>query len=204
MEIFQTVTDWYMNNMNYLTIIILMAIESSFIPFPSEIVIPPAAWKAASGGLNIYLVVISASFGALIGAIVNYYLSLWLGRTIIYNFAESRMGKMCLLSKQKIEHAEAYFIKHGRSSTLIGRLIPGIRQLISIPAGLARMDLKQFVIYTLLGSTIWNIILAALSYFLYSQKELFELYMKELSWVLIFLGFCFVIFLVIKYRKKKE
>lgn len=204
MEIFQSIADWYMNNMNYWTIILLMAIESSFIPFPSEIVIPPAAWKAASGGLNIYLVVLSATFGALIGAIINYYLALWLGRTIVYSFADSRIGRMCLLSRDKVEKAEAYFVKHGKSSTFIGRLVPGIRQLISIPAGLARMNLKQFILFTLLGSTIWHIVLAALSYFLYSQKELFDRYMNELKWGLLVIGVGFVIFLIIRYLKKKE
>jgi len=204
MEIFQTIADWYMSNMNYVTIILLMAIESSFIPFPSEIVIPPAAWKAASGDLNIYLVVLAATFGALIGAFINYYLALWLGRVVVYKFADSKLGRMFLLSKQKVEHAENYFIRHGKSSTFIGRLVPGVRQLISIPAGLARMDIKQFTFYTLLGSTLWHIILAALSYFLYSQKELFELYMKELSWALLILGIGFIVFLIVRYIRKKD
>ena len=203
-ELFQSVADWYMSHMNYFTITLLMIIESSFIPFPSEIVIPPAAWKAASGELNIFLVVFFATFGAIIGALFNYYFALFLGRSIVYAFAESRFGRLCLLSKKKIEHAEAYFIRHGKSSTFIGRLIPGIRQLISVPAGLAKMDMKQFLIYTTAGSAIWHIILAVLSYFLYSQRELFELYMKELSYAFLFAGVCFVVFLVVRFIKKKE
>lgn len=180
-----------------------MAVESSFVPLPSEVVIPPAAWKAAAGELNIYLVVLFATFGAIIGAMFNYLMARWLGRVIVYRFAESKVGKLFLLNKQKVENAEAYFVRHGRSSTFIGRLIPGVRHLISIPAGLAKMDLKQFIIYTALGSTIWHIILAALSYFLYSQKELFAKYMKELSLILLIAGVLFIIYLIIRYIKKK-
>jgi membrane protein DedA with SNARE-associated domain len=204
MEFFQSLADWYMNNMNYVTIMLLMALESTFVPLPSEIVIPPAAWKAASGDLNIFLVVLFATLGALIGATINYFLAYWLGRPIVYAFAESKVGKMFMLSRHKIQHAEAYFDRHGKSSTFIGRLIPGIRHLISIPAGLARMDLKQFILFTVLGSTIWHVILAALSYFLYSQKELFTKYMHELSYIMLFAGICFVIFLVVRYIRKKE
>jgi membrane protein DedA with SNARE-associated domain len=203
-EFFQSVADWYLSNMNYWTIMLLMVIESSFIPFPSEIVIPPAAWKAASGELNIYLVVLSASFGALIGALINYFLAVWLGRTIVYAFVESKLGRVFLLSRLKVEKAETYFVRHGKSSTFIGRLVPGIRQLISIPAGLAKMDLKPFILFTLLGSTMWHVILAVLSYFLYSQKELFTKYMHELSYIMLFAGVCFVVFLVIRHIRKKD
>ncbi len=203
-EFFQSLADWYMNNMNYFTITLLMAIESSFVPLPSEIVIPPAVWKAASGELNVYLVVLFATFGAIIGAMFNYVMARWLGRVIVYGFAESRVGKLFLLNQSKVEHAEAYFIRHGRSSTFIGRLIPGIRHLISIPAGLAKMNVKQFVLYTAMGSAIWHTILAALSYYLYSQQDLLKKYMSELSYGLLFLGVIFVLYLIVKYRKKKE
>jgi membrane protein DedA with SNARE-associated domain len=204
MEFFQSLADWYMNNMNYVTIFLLMALESTFVPLPSEIVIPPAAWKAASGDLNIFLVVLFATAGALVGASFNYFMSLWLGRPIVYAFAESKVGHLFFLSKEKVMKAEAYFDNHGKSSTFIGRLVPGIRHLISIPAGLAKMDFKQFILFTAIGSTIWHSILAALSYFLYSQKDLFNKYMKEISWVLLFAGICFVVFLVVRYSRKKE
>ncbi len=204
MEFFQSLADWYMSNMNYVTIMLLMALESTFVPLPSEIVIPPAAWKAASGDLNIFLVVLFATIGAIIGACINYFLSLWLGRAIVYTFAESKVGKIFFLSKEKVQNAEAYFVKNGNTSTFIGRLVPGIRHLISIPAGLAKMDLKQFILFTALGSTIWHAILAALSYFLYSQKDLFEKYMKELSWILLAAGLIFVAYLVIKSIRKKK
>ncbi len=195
-EFYQSLVDWYMQHMNYWTITGLMAIESSFIPFPSEVVVPPAAWKAAQGDLNIYLVVLFSTFGALIGAVVNYVLARTLGRTLIYRFADTRMARFLLIAPDKVQKAESYFLKNGNTSTLIGRLIPGIRQLISIPAGLARMSLGKFLIYTTLGATLWNIILAALGYFLYARKDLFELYYAELSWVLVGLGVLFVAYLV--------
>jgi membrane protein DedA with SNARE-associated domain len=204
MEFFQSLADWYMNNMNYVTIMLLMALESTFVPLPSEIVIPPAAWKAASGDLNIFLVVLFATFGAIIGACINYFLAYYLGRPIVYAFAESKVGKLFLLSRHKVENAESYFDKHGKSSTFIGRLIPGIRHLISIPAGLAKMDLKQFILFTAIGSTLWHTILAALSYFLYSQKELFTKYMHELSYILLGAGVIFVVYLVVRYIRKRD
>ena len=203
-EYFQSLADWYMLHMNYLSITLLMIIESSFIPFPSEIVIPPAIWKAAGGDLSMSLVVVFATLGAVIGAIVNYVLALWLGRAIVYKLVETRLGKLFMLSRQKIENAEVYFNRHGRSSTFIGRLVPGIRQLISIPAGLAKMNFKQFILFTIIGSGLWNIILAILSYSLYTQQDLLKKYMSELSYILLAAGIFFVVYLVIKYRRKKE
>ncbi len=152
---------WCLDNLNYWTITLLMTIESSFIPFPSEVVVPPAAWLAATGGndLNIYLVVAFATLGACLGALINYYLALWLGRPIIYKFANSKIGHLCLLDEAKIKHAEEYFDKHGAVSTLVGRLIPAVRQLISIPAGLARMRIDKFILFTTLGAGAWNIVL---------------------------------------------
>ena len=193
-EFFQSLADWYMNHINYYTITLLMAIESSFVPLPSEIVIPPAIWKAASGGLNIYLVVVFATFGAIIGAMFNYVLARWLSRAIVHSLAESKVGKMFLLNQRKIEHAESYFIRNGRSSTFVGRLIPGIRHLISIPAGLAKMNVGQFVLYTALGSGLWHIILAILSYSLYSHQELLKRYMNQVSYVLL-AAVCFFSFI---------
>lgn len=158
---------WCLDHLNYWTITLLMAIESSFIPFPSEVVVPPAAYKAAvSGEMNVFLVVLFATIGANIGALINYYLAKWLGRPIIYKFANSRFGHMCLIDEAKVQNAEVYFEKHGALSTFIGRLIPAVRQLISIPAGLAKMKLSVFLIYTTLGAGIWNAILAAIGYYL--------------------------------------
>ena len=156
--------EWCLDNLNYWTITLLMAIESSFIPFPSEVVVPPAAYKAYHGELNIWLVILFSTLGAEVGALVNYYLAKYLGRPIIYRFAESRVGRMCLLSAKKMEQAEAFFNKHGVISTFIGRLVPAVRQLISIPAGLARMNMPKFLIFTALGAPTWNSILAMLGY----------------------------------------
>lgn len=179
-----------------------MAIEGSFIPFPSEVVIPPAAWKAAQGELNVFLVVLVGTLGALAGSLINYYLSYFLGRKLVYAFAETRIAHMLLITPETVGKAELYFVKHGRSSTFIGRLVPGVRQLISIPAGLARMPMKDFLIYTILGALIWNTILAALGYFLFSQKELLELYYHELSYAMLALGVIFIGYLIYKGVKK--
>jgi membrane protein DedA with SNARE-associated domain len=201
MDIIHTVVDWYMANLNYFSVMLLMTVESSFIPFPSEVVVPFAAFKAAEGELNIFLVVLFSSLGAMLGAFINYYLALWLGRPIVYKFAESTLGKMCLLSREKVEYAEKYFVKHGKASTFIGRLVPAVRQLISIPAGLSRMRIRDFTVYTLAGASIWNIILAVIGYFMYSMKDTIFPFLKE---IMIFIGVLFVVFLVYKGLKARK
>jgi len=159
--------EWCLENLNYWTITLLMAIESSFIPFPSEVVVPPAAYKAAATGeLNVWLVILFATLGALIGALINYFLALWLGKPIVYKFANSRVGHMCLLDEQKVVKAEQFFIRYGVAATLVGRLVPAVRQLISIPAGLAKMNIAKFALFTAIGAGVWNGVLAALGYFL--------------------------------------
>ncbi len=197
-DFFQAVADWYMGHINYGTVVLLMAIESSFIPFPSEIIIPPAAWKAAQGDMNVFLVVLAGSAGALIGALFNYYFALLLGRPLIYRLANTRLAHLLLITPENVAKAEAYFLKFGNSSTFIGRLVPAVRQLISIPAGLSRMQMPAFVLYTVLGSTLWNIILAALGYSLYSQKELLHKYYAEISWVLLVLGILFIAYITVR------
>ena len=203
-ELFTQVVDWYMANMNYFTITLLMAIESSFIPFPSEIIIPPAAYKAANGELNVYLVVFFGTFGALIGALFNYYLAKLLGQKLLLKFADTRFARMMLMDRAAVEKAETYFEKNGNISTLIGRLVPGIRQLISIPAGLVSMNLKNFILYTIIGSGIWNVILALLGYFFYSQKERLEMYYHEISYVMLGLGALYFAYLVYNGFKKNK
>jgi membrane protein DedA with SNARE-associated domain len=195
MEIFHNVLDWYMANLNYFTVFLLMTVESSFIPFPSEVVIPFAAYKAAEGNLNIFLVVLAGTVGALTGAVINYYLAKYLGRPLVYKFAGSTVGRILLLSKEKVEHAEEYFIRNGKSSTFIGRLVPAVRQLISIPAGLARMSMRDFIIYTAAGAGIWNIILAVIGYYIYDLRDKIFPYLDD---ILIALGVIFVGYLVIK------
>ena len=204
-EFFATIADWYMAHINYGTITLLRAIESSFIPFPSEIVIPPAAWKAAQGELNVWLVFLFSTLGALIGALFNYYIALFVGRKIIYKLADTRLANIMLINPTSIEKAEEYFRKHGKISTFIGRLVPAVRQLISIPAGLSKMKIRDFILFTMLGAMIWNAILTALGYFLYTQKELLELYYHELSIGFIILGVLVIGYLLYKafsYKKK--
>ena len=205
---------WCLDHLNYWTITLLMAIESSFIPFPSEVVIPPAAYKAAVGHeLNIYLVVLFATIGANIGALFNFYLAMWLGRPLVYKFANSRFGHMCLIDQAKVEHAEAYFDRNGALSTFIGRLIPAVRQLISIPAGLARMKLSTFLLYTTLGAGIWNAILAAIGYYLASvpgietEEQLIAKvteYSHELGYLFIAIAIFIVGYLVYKGYKSNH
>jgi membrane protein DedA with SNARE-associated domain len=204
----EKVTSWYMDNMNYGTVTLLMTIESSFIPLPSEIVVPPAAYKASQkdSDMNIILVVVFATIGAILGSLFNYYFALWLGRPVIHRFAESRLGRMCMLSAEKVQKAENYFIKHGNISTFIGRLLVGIRQLISLPAGLARMPLVPFLVFTTLGAGIWNIILAVMGYLAHGQASLIDQYSKEISYGILMLCGLFVIYLIyngfIKKNKK--
>lgn len=199
---------WCLEHLNYWVITLLMAIESSFIPFPSEVVVPPAAYKAATTGeLNVFLVVLCASVGACIGALVNYYLARYLGRPLVYKFAESRIGHMCLIDSAKVERAERYFDEHGAVGTFFGRLVPAVRQLISIPAGLARMSLGRFMLYTTLGATLWNSILAGMGWYIghYYSGQLEEKvaqYSGELKIAMLVLGAAVVLYLVYKGVKK--
>lgn len=201
---FSSIIDWYMANINYFTVTLLMTIESSFIPFPSEVIIPPAAWKAAQGELNVYLVFAAGILGSLLGAVFNYYLALYLGRKLVYSMADTKIAHLMLIDRAAVEKSESYFLKYGNSSTFIGRLVPAVRQLISLPAGLSKMDLKAFLLYTTLGSGIWNAILAALGYYLYTQKETLSRYFEEISWALLCLGILFLVYLIVKTRKGKR
>lgn len=157
-----------LSNLNYGTVFFLMLLESTVIPVPSELVVSPAAYHAAAGNLDIVLVILFATLGADAGATINYLAGYYLGRPIIYRFANSKWGKMCLLNQQKVEKSEKYFYDHGMVATITGRLLPGIRHLISIPAGLARMKFWQFLLYTTIGAGVWNCILAALGWYLHS------------------------------------
>ena len=158
-----------LGNLNYTTIFFLMLLESTVVPVPSELVVSPAAYHAASGNLNVVLVVLFATIGADVGASINYVAGYFLGRPIIYKFANSRWGHLCLLNQEKVEKSEKYFYDHGVVATLTGRLIPGIRHLISIPAGLSKMSFWKFLLYTTLGAGCWNCILAALGWYLHTM-----------------------------------
>ena len=203
---------WCLDHLNYWTITLLMTIESSFIPFPSEVVVPPAAYRAASTGeLNIWLIIFFSTLGAVFGALINYYLALWLGKPIVYKFANSRFGHMCLIDEAAVKKAEEYFEKRGAASTFIGRLIPAVRQLISIPAGLSRMKMGKFLLFTALGAGIWNAVLAALGWYLSmvpgieTKEQLIEkvtVYSHEIGYCFIALGAFIVGYLVYKGYKK--
>lgn len=202
---------WFVENASYWFVFIFMLIESSFIPFPSEVVVPPAAYLAATkGDMNIFGIVLVATAGAICGALVNYYLSLWIGRPLVYKFANSRYGHACLIDQAKVEKAEAYFDKHGAISTFIGRLIPAVRQLISIPAGLARMNVGVFVIFTGLGALVWNLVLALLGWWLAKWVPLAQLfdtvekYNSYLSWAGIIIGVVCVGFIAYRLLNPKK
>ena len=203
---------WFVENANYLLVFVFMMIESSFIPFPSEVVVPPAAYLAAQPGhdMNVAGVVLAATAGAVAGAMVNYVLALWIGRPLVYRFADSRVGHACLLDRAKVEHAEKYFDDHGAVSTFVGRLIPAVRQLISIPAGLARMNIGSFALYTALGAAVWNSVLAALGWWLGRTVPLSSLfgqverYNSYLSWAGMALLAACVGVIIYNALKKKE
>lgn len=206
---------WILENLDYWVITIFMAIESSFIPFPSEVVVPPAAWKAMdpTSEMNIVLVVIFATIGADLGGLINYFLAKWLGRPIIYKFADSRFGHMCLIDRESVEKAEEFFRKHGATSTFFGRLVPAVRQLISIPAGLAGMNLGKFLLYTTLGAGVWNSVLALLGWGIFRYTDLkttndvyllASKYSHEIGYILLALAVVIVAFLAYKGLKKKK
>ena len=200
---------WYDAHMNYWAVAGLMTVESSFIPVPSEVVIPPAVYVACNpeskGGMNVWLVVLFGTAGALLGALINYFLSLWLGRPIIYAFARSKIGRLLQLSEEKLQRSEAYFNAHGNVSTLIGRFIPVIRQLISIPAGLSRMNIAAFCFFTTLGALAWNLILALFGWLAYKAADptVIEKYSRQLSLAIIAIFVAAVLFVALRYWKKR-
>jgi len=206
LSIIQHIEVWYKDNTNYASITALMACESSILPLPSEIVIPPAVYIALEpdSHLNIFLIILFGTLGAMIGASFNYFMSKWLGRFVIYKFADSKMGKLFLLSSEKIQKAETFFNEHGKTSTFIGRLIPVIRHLISIPAGLAKMNYFNFILYTALGAGLWNCVLAALGYLAHGQQDMINKYSHELSYVFIVIGIALLGWLISKSLSKKK
>ena len=171
-----------LNNLNYPTIFFLMMLESTVVPVPSELVVSPAAYHAAGGNLNMWLVILFATLGADLGATINYVVAYYVGRPVIYRFANSRLGHLCLLNQEKVEKSEKYFDNHGKLATITGRLIPGIRHLISIPAGLAKMHYGHFLLYTTVGAGVWNIILAALGWYLHTIIQEEQLHDKILEY----------------------
>ena len=197
-------------NLNYGWIFFLMLLESTVVPVPSEFVVTPAAYHAASGSLDVWLVILFATVGADFGASINYWVAYFIGRPLIYRFANSKIGKMCLLNQEKVEHAEQYFDKNGVISTLIGRLVPGIRHLISIPAGLAKMHYGKFLLYTTIGAAAWHAILAFLGWQLHKVVPEDQLndkiteYADYIKFVIIGLVVLLIAFFVVKHYLKKR
>lgn len=200
-----------LGNLNYGTVFFLMLLESTVIPVPSELVVAPAAYHAAAGNLDILLVILFSTLGADFGATINYVAGYYLGRPIIYRFANSKLGHMCLLNQEKVEHSERYFDNHGMVATVTGRLIPGIRHLISIPAGLAKMNYWRFLLYTTVGAGVWNCILAALGWYLHTivpEEQLHDKileYGEYIKWIIIgIVGIAVVFFVIRHYIRKKS
>ena len=198
-----------LENLNYGTIWFLMLLESTVVPVPSELVVSPAAYHAAGGNLNIFLVILFATIGADCGATINYLAGYYLGRPIIYRFANSKWGKMCLLNQKKVEKSEEYFNNHGMVATITGRLIVGIRHLISIPAGLAKMTFWKFLLYTTIGAGIWNCILAVLGWYLHAvvpEDQLTDKIMEYgdvITYTIIGLVVAVGLYFLVKHYRKK-
>ena len=199
-----------LGNLNYGTILFLMLLESTVIPVPSEFVVTPAAYHAAGGNLDVFLVILFATIGADMGATINYVVAYFVGRPVIYSFANSKWGKMCLLNQEKVEKSEKYFDAHGIAATLTGRLIPGIRHLISIPAGLAKMNYWKFLLYTTIGAGVWHAILAGLGWYLHSIVPEDQLndkiteYAEYIKIIIIALVLLAVAYFALKYYLKKR
>lgn len=199
-----------LGHLNYGTIFVLMLLESTVIPVPSELVVAPAAYHAAGGNLDMWLVILFSTLGADVGATINYLAGWYLGRPIIYKFANSKWGHLCLLNQEKVEKSERYFEKHGMVATITGRLLPGIRHLISIPAGLSRMNYWKFLLYTTIGAGAWHSILAILGHYMHAfvpEEQLNEKileYGEYIKFGLIILVIIVCLYFLLKWYIKKK
>ncbi len=201
-ELFQQVVNWLVEtvgSMGYIGIMLLMAIESSFIPFPSEIVMIPAGYLASRSEMNLWVAIFCGIAGSLIGAYINYMIALKLGRPFILRF-----GKYVGISKEKFSRVDEYFVRHGEITTFIGRLIPGVRQLISFPAGLGKMSIARFSLFTSIGAGLWVTVLVLLGYWIGENQDLIERYFKEASLLLLlFASGVVVLYVFIQVRRRK-
>lgn len=199
-----------LGHLNYGTIFVLMLLESTVIPVPSELVVAPAAYHAAGGNLDMWLVILFSTLGADVGATINYLAGWYLGRPIIYKFANSKWGHLCLLNQEKVEKSERYFEKHGMVATITGRLLPGIRHLISIPAGLSRMNYWKFLPYTTIGAGAWHSILALLGHYMHAfvpEEQLNEKileYGEYIKFGLIIIVIIVCLYFLLKWYIKKK
>ena len=197
-DIAQTIVE-YIGHMGYWGIFLLMFLESTFFPFPSEIIMIPAGYLAYKGEMNVYIVVLVGILGSVAGALFNYYLAMHFGRKFILKY-----GKYFFIKEETLDKLEAFFIKHGDLSTFNGRLIPGIRQLISLPAGLARMNIVKFSFYSGLGAGIWVIVLVALGYILGSNEALISEHLKTATLMALLSVVLITIFYVVRHKRRKE
>lgn len=199
-----------LGHLNYGTIFVLMLLESTVIPVPSELVVAPAAYHAAGGNLDMWLVILFSTLGADVGTTINYLAGWYLGRPIIYKFANSKWGHLCLLNQEKVEKSERYFEKHGMVATITGRLLPGIRHLISIPAGLSRMNYWKFLLYTTIGAGAWHSILALLGHYMHAfvpEEQLNEKileYGEYIKFGLIIIVIIVCLYFLLKWYIKKK
>lgn len=203
---FNNMFEFFINiahNLGYGGIVLLMTIESSFLPLPSEVVIPPFAYLAAQGKFNIYLIIISGVLGSLIGATINYFLSRTLGRVIVYRLVDTKLAKLLFITREKLEHSEKVFLENSAWSTFWGRLVPVVRHLISIPAGFCEMPYGRFILFTALGSSVWVSILALMGYFIGANQELILIYANQLSWTLVALTIIYLVYRFYFKRRKK-
>lgn len=199
---FESVVEWLVQTigqLGYTGITGLMFLESSFFPFPSEVVIPPAGYLASVDKMNIWLVILAGTGGSLLGAIFNYWLALKLGRPLLVKY-----GKYLFVSEQTLSRADDFFDRHGHISTFIARLLPGIRQYISLPAGLARMNLFIFCLFTSLGAGIWVVVLALCGYLVGSNQELISEQLHNILLVILPACVLLAILYVIRYRRRKK
>ena len=203
MHIISALTAWLVDTigrMGYTGIISLMFLESSFFPFPSEVVMPPAGYLAWKGEMSLALVLLSGIAGSLLGALFNYWIAVKFGRPFMLKY-----GKYFFVSPESIDKADKFFIKHGHVSTLVGRLLPVIRQYISLPAGIARMPLKIFTLYTAIGAGAWVIVLTFAGYLLGEHQEMLKDYLHVITIACIALA-CIIagVYMLILRRRKKQ
>lgn len=196
----QTIIDFIVKlvgDLGYFGIFFMMFLESSFVPFPSEVVMIPAGYLAYQGEMNFFVAVFFGILGSLAGALLNYYLALFFGREILIKY-----GKYVFFDEETMKKMEDFFAKHGHISTFSGRLIPVVRQYISLPAGLGKMNLAIFCFYTSLGAGIWSLILVALGYFLGQNEDLLKEYLHWITLALV-IGVAFGIVIYVAYQKRK-
>lgn len=189
----------YVGDMGYFGIFFLMFLESTFFPFPSEIIMIPAGYLAYKGEMNIYIIVLVGIFGSVVGALFNYYLAMYFGRKFILKY-----GRFFFIKEKTLDKLESFFAKHGELSTFNGRLIPGIRHLISLPAGLVRMNVAKFSFYSALGAGIWVIVLVALGYLLGSNEALISEYLRLATLIALLCVVLITLFYIVRHKRRKE